>query len=68
MFSIDDKPPDAQAARKSGTLRAELARLQARYDSGAISPAVFSAIRALEIELAWVEHRGAESRMKKADL
>lgn len=57
MVTIADKPPAAQAARKSDTLRAELAQLQARYDSGAISPAVFAAMRALETELAWIEHR-----------
>ena len=39
-------------------VRTELARLQARYDSGAVPPAVFSVIRKLETELSWLEHRG----------
>jgi hypothetical protein len=62
MPSITEKPPTAQAARKPaseiGTLRAELALLQARYDSGAVSQAVLSIIRSLETELSWIEHRG----------
>jgi hypothetical protein len=37
-------------------LRAELASLRARYDSGAVSPGVYAIIRQLEIELAWHEH------------
>jgi hypothetical protein len=38
-------------------VRAQLALLRARYDTGAIPQAVFSVIRKLEIELAWAEHR-----------
>jgi hypothetical protein len=38
-------------------LRAELALLQARYDCGAVSLALYRIIRALEIELAWLEYR-----------
>jgi hypothetical protein len=38
------------------TVRAELRRLQARYDGGAIPPAIFSVVRSLETELAWIEH------------
>ena len=37
-------------------IRSKLTQLQSRY-SGAVSPAVFSVIRALEIELAWIEHQ-----------
>jgi hypothetical protein len=37
-------------------LRAELASLRARYDSGAVSPTVYSVIREIETELAWAEH------------
>ena len=40
-------------------IRAQLAQLLARYD-GAIPPAVLSVVRGLQVELAWMEHRGAE--------
>jgi hypothetical protein len=43
---------------KAQRLRAELAHLRARYDHGAVSPEMYSVIRELESELAWVEHRG----------
>ena len=36
--------------------RSELALLRARYDGGAISPAVFAVIKKLEREIAWLEH------------
>jgi hypothetical protein len=39
-------------------LRAALAWVRARHDSGAVSPAVFSVIRMIETELAWRQHRG----------
>jgi hypothetical protein len=38
-------------------LRAELELLQARYDSGAVSQAVFSVINR-EVDFAWIERRG----------
>jgi hypothetical protein len=37
-------------------LRAALAWVRARHDSGAISPAVFSVIRMIETEIAWRQH------------
>ncbi len=37
-------------------LRAELALLRARYDSGAISPAIYAVIRKIETDIAWGEH------------
>jgi hypothetical protein len=55
VIILDDKRSVAQA-----TLRAELALLQARYDDGAVSQAIFSVIRELETELAWLEHRGRQ--------
>jgi hypothetical protein len=64
MPSISDKPPVAQAA-PSSDVRAQLALLQARYDTGAVPPSIFSIIRSLEIELSWIEHRGAESNWKQ---
>jgi hypothetical protein len=39
-------------------LRADLNQLKARYDSGAVSRAIFTVIRNIENELAWAEHRG----------
>ena len=41
----------------TSTLRAELTLLRARYDSGAVSVAVYKVIRELEIDIAWAEHR-----------
>jgi hypothetical protein len=38
-------------------LRSQLATLRVRYDSGAVSTAVYAVIRELEIELSWAEHR-----------
>jgi hypothetical protein len=38
-------------------LRAELALLRARYDCGAVPPALYTVIRALETAIAWAEHR-----------
>jgi hypothetical protein len=55
MSTIPDNCPTVKTEQ---TVRAELAHLQARYDSGAVSPAIFAANRELEIELAWFEHRG----------
>jgi hypothetical protein len=49
---LKQRSPDAEQ-----DIRAELTLLRARYDSGAVSQAVFFAIRALEVELAWIAHR-----------
>lgn len=43
-------------ASSTAALRHQRDALLARYDNGAISPAVFAAIRKLEIEIAWREH------------
>jgi hypothetical protein len=51
----------ANAGNRSGDkwgFRAELALLQARYDGGAVSPAVYAIIRAIGTKLSWLEHRG----------
>jgi len=37
--------------------RLKLAMLRARYDDGAVSPAIYSVIRKLETDIAWGEHR-----------
>jgi hypothetical protein len=44
------------AGKAEQDVRAELARLRARYDGGAVSRVVFSVVRSLEIELGWIEH------------
>jgi hypothetical protein len=41
----------------TAALRSELAALRARYDDGAISPAVFAVIREIETDISWAEHR-----------
>ena len=38
-------------------LRAELANLKTRYNSGAVAPGVYAIIRQLEIELSWYQHQ-----------
>ena len=45
----------------TAALRAQLKALRARYDSGAVSPALYAVIRKLEIELAWREREGGAS-------
>jgi hypothetical protein len=40
-------------------LRSQLAALRARYDHGAIPLSVYAVVRALEVEIAWTEHREA---------
>jgi hypothetical protein len=44
---------------KAQRLRAELAHLRARYDDGAVSPAVFEVIKKIETRVAWIEHHTA---------
>jgi hypothetical protein len=43
--------------RKAFSLRYQLVLLRGRYDSGAITPAIFSTMKAIEREIAWLEHR-----------
>ena len=38
-------------------LRHQLAWLRSRYDHGAIPPAIFTTLKAIETEIAWHEHR-----------
>jgi hypothetical protein len=38
-------------------LRGELFRLRARYDDGAVAPAIYGVIKLMETELSWVRHR-----------
>jgi hypothetical protein len=56
----DERPA---TTKHSKTKRAELAMLRARYDDGAVSPAVYSAIKKLEADIAWCEHTAAAKRV-----
>jgi len=60
MSLIQDHVPARKAEFSSheAALRAALAWVRARHDSGAVSPAVFSVMRMIEVELSWLEHRG----------
>jgi hypothetical protein len=56
--------PDRATARNTNSpveerdLRDRLALLRARYDHGTVPSAIFAVIREIEIELAWLAHRG----------
>jgi hypothetical protein len=58
MTDMADPPP--LASKSEQDIRTKLAQLRARYDFGALPPSVFSVIRKLEIEIAWLEHRGRQ--------
>jgi hypothetical protein len=45
----------------SEVLRHELALLRARYDSGAVSAAIYNVIHQLEIDIACAEHQEVRS-------
>jgi hypothetical protein len=45
----------------SQILRGRLDQVRARHDCGAVSQAMYKAIRAMEEEIAWVEHKGRKS-------
>jgi hypothetical protein len=40
----------------AAALRCELEWLRSRYDSDKVSPAIFAVIKAIEHEIAWIEH------------
>jgi len=60
MSLIPDRVPTRKPEFPSheAALRSALGWIHARYDDGAVSPAVFSVIRMLEVELSWLAHRG----------
>jgi hypothetical protein len=45
---------------KAQKLRAQLEHLRARYDHGAVDPAIFEAIKQIEVKIAWSEHHAQE--------
>ena len=57
MQTIADRTSE-RTKFSADALHAELALLQARYDSGTVSPAVYSVGKALETDIAWLEKRG----------
>jgi hypothetical protein len=54
------KPKLRKMAYQERRKRTELAMLRARYDSGAVHPAVYGVIRTVETNISWREHRGRE--------
>jgi hypothetical protein len=52
--TIPETPPKAVQAAE---LLWRLLRLRARYDDGAVAPAVYRVIREIETYLAWLQHR-----------
>jgi hypothetical protein len=46
-----------QHHHSAAELRIELASLRARYDSGAVSPDIYTVIKQLERDIAWAEHQ-----------
>jgi len=56
------EPKTTAITNSSAELRAGLERLRARYDGGAAAPAVFTVIKAIELEIAWIEHRREAQR------
>ena len=46
----------------SQILRDRLDQVRARYDSGAMSPGVYQAVKQIELEIAWCEHKGGSGR------
>ena len=45
-------------------LQEQLEYLRARYDGGAVSPAVYQAIKKLETDIAWCEHVAREREIQ----
>jgi hypothetical protein len=60
-MSFESYRPHA-ADRILAGLRSELMVLRARYDDGAVSPAIYSVIRQLETDVAWLERRHETER------
>jgi hypothetical protein len=59
MSLIQDHIPERKADFPSHeqALRAALAWVRARHDSGALSPGVAAVLKMIETELAWRQHR-----------
>jgi hypothetical protein len=44
----------------SQILRDRREQVRARYDDGAMSPGVYQAVKQIELEIAWTEHKGGQ--------
>ena len=44
-------------SKSTAALRMELAQLRARYDDGAVAPAIYIVIRTIETDISWIEHQ-----------
>jgi hypothetical protein len=42
---------------ESEVLRGRSNQVRARYDDGAMSPGVYQAVKQIELEIAWTEHK-----------
>jgi hypothetical protein len=52
---------DTKQTTTSQILRGRLQQVRARYDSGAIPPALYEAVKQMEREIAWSEHKERQS-------
>jgi hypothetical protein len=48
---------DTKQTTASQILRGRLEQVRARYDSGAIPPALYEAVKQMECEISWSEHK-----------
>jgi len=48
-------------------LRSELLMLRARYDDGAVAPAMYAVIRKLETDIAWLENQQQAHHHKQGE-
>jgi hypothetical protein len=58
---MSDNATNTTRTITSEILRGRLMQVKARYDSGAVPQALFEALKAMELEIAWVEHKGRQS-------
>jgi hypothetical protein len=56
METVSHRAPTRNNTEQN--LRSELVALKARYDGGAVSPAILFAIKEIETDLGWLLHRG----------
>ena len=58
---MSDSAPRITRTIESEVLRGRLEQIRAPYDDGAVSPAVYRAIKQIELEIAWTENKGRQS-------
>ena len=52
---------DKHQTTASQILRGRLEQVRARYEDGAMSPGVYQAVKQIELEIAWSEHKERQS-------